>query len=36
MKSTKADIAKYVNIDESSYEMDISTAKGKCGSCVCS
>src|SRR5690554_485968 len=31
---TKADIAKHVNIDESSYEEKISTTKGKYGSCV--
>src|SRR5690606_22203224 len=31
---TKADIAKHVSIDESSYEMDISSTKGKYGSCV--
>lgn len=31
---TKADIVKYVSIDESSYEMDISSTKGKYGSCV--
>ncbi len=30
---TKADIAKYVSIDESSYEMKISSTKGKYGSC---
>lgn len=31
---TKTDIAKYVNIDEPSYKMDISSTKGKYGSCV--
>ena len=31
---TKADIAKHVSIDESSYKEDISSTKGKYGSCV--
>lgn len=31
---TKADIAKHVSIDESSYKVDISSTKGKYGSCV--
>lgn len=31
---TKADLAKYVNIDESSFKQEISTTKGKYGSCV--
>lgn len=31
---TKADISKYINIDEPSYKMDISSTKGKYGSCV--
>src|SRR5690606_36364099 len=31
---TKADIAKHVSIDESSFKEDISSTKGKYGSCV--
>ncbi|MGB6084661.1 hypothetical protein [Moheibacter sp.] len=31
---TKADLEKYVNIDESSFKQEISTTKGKYGSCV--
>lgn len=31
---TKADIAKYVSIDESSYKQKVSSTKGKYGSCV--
>lgn len=31
---TKADIVKHVNIDESSFKQEISTTKGKYGSCV--
>lgn len=31
---TKADIAKYVNIDESSYKTEVSSTKGKYGSCT--
>ncbi len=31
---TKADISKYVTIDEPSYKMKISSTKGKYGSCV--
>ncbi|WP_417867121.1 hypothetical protein [Xanthomarina gelatinilytica] len=34
MLLTKADIAKYVNINEASFKKEISSTKGKYGSCT--